>query len=329
MENLDLNIDNYNLEDILNLFNIDFNFDESGLKRAKQKVLKCHPDKSGLDKKYFLFFTKAYKYLYFIYDFRKKKYDDTCVYSNNYNNSNNKNNNNYNNKISKSNNEIIENIEYENILSNSEKEETIEILKGNKHIKENFNEWFNKMFEEHKISSEADTDGYGNWLNNDENFKNSKQEHCNNISKMNESINKIKKEKYSIIEHNDFAELHTTKNNFSDLINEKIDDYSSDVFNKFSYNDLRKAHEETLIPVCDNVKRQEFKSVGDYEIFRKQQDTNEKVYSLEESKKILENSKKNSEKIDNQRAFKLAKQDEEIQKNNDKFWSKLKLLTNS
>ena len=73
----------------------------------------------------------------------------------------------------------------------------------------------------------------------------------------------------------------------------------------------------------------EFKSVGDYEIFRKQQETQGIVYSMEESKRILENNKKNNEKIDNQRAFKLAKQDEEIQKTNDKFWSKLKLLTNT
>jgi hypothetical protein len=319
MESLDLDIDNYSLEDILNLFNIDYNFDEAGLKRAKQTVLKSHPDKCGLDKKYFLFFTKAYKYLYFIYDFRKKKYDDTCVYNNN-------NNNNNNNRFK---NEIIDDIEYEDILSSSEKKETIEILNNNKQIKENFNEWFNKMFEEHKITSESEREGYGNWLKDDDNFNNFQNEQCNNIDKMNESINKMKKDRYSIIEHNDFSELYSTKNNFSDLLNDKVDDYSSDVFNKFGYNDLRKAHEETLIPVSDNVKRQQFNSVGDYEIFRKQQETQGIVYSMEESKQILENNKKNNEKIDNQRAFKLAKQDEEIQKTNDKFWSKLKLLTNT
>ena len=314
MENLDLNIDNYSLQDILNLFEIDYNFDEYGLKTAKQIVLKSHPDKSGLDKKYFLFFTKAYKYLYFIYDFRKKKYDDS--YSNN-------------KKFSTTKNEIIYDIEYGDILSNTEKKETIKILNNNKHVKENFNEWFNKIFEEHKITTDSESEGYGNWLKDDDNFNNSYNEQCNNINKMNESINKIKEDKYSIIKHNDFSEIYSTKNNFSDLLNDKIDDYSSDVFNKFSYNDLKKAHQESLIPVSDNIRRQEFKSVGDYQIFRKQQETQNIIYSMEESKKILENNKKNNEKIDNQRAFKLAKQDEEIQKTNDKFWSKLKLLTNT
>ena len=69
---VDLDINNYNLEDILNLFKIPVNFDEQDLKRAKQVVLKTHPDKSGLDSKYFLFYSKAYKMLYSVWDFRKK-----------------------------------------------------------------------------------------------------------------------------------------------------------------------------------------------------------------------------------------------------------------
>ena len=58
MDNLDLDINNYELEDLLNLFKIPMDFDESDLKKAKQIVLKTHPDKSGLDAKYFYFFQK-------------------------------------------------------------------------------------------------------------------------------------------------------------------------------------------------------------------------------------------------------------------------------
>ena len=36
METIDLDIDNYNLNDILNLFKLDADFDENDLKRAKQ-----------------------------------------------------------------------------------------------------------------------------------------------------------------------------------------------------------------------------------------------------------------------------------------------------
>ena len=56
MESFDLNINNYDLNDLLNLFNIPFDFDNSHLKTCKRRVHMSHPDKSGLDKDYYLFF---------------------------------------------------------------------------------------------------------------------------------------------------------------------------------------------------------------------------------------------------------------------------------
>ena len=61
MSDFDLNITNYNVEDILNLFNLPYNFDKTELKNAKQIALKTHPDKSGLDKEIFMFFMKAFE----------------------------------------------------------------------------------------------------------------------------------------------------------------------------------------------------------------------------------------------------------------------------
>ena len=71
-ENLDLNIQNYNLNDLLNLFKLNTNFTEEDLKNAKKIVLKIHPDKSKLDKKYFLFFSSAYKILFQLYNFKNR-----------------------------------------------------------------------------------------------------------------------------------------------------------------------------------------------------------------------------------------------------------------
>ena len=68
---VDLDIDNYNLEDILKLFNVPLNFNEEDMKTAKKMTLMTHPDKSGLDKDYFLFYSKAYKKLHGIYTFRQ------------------------------------------------------------------------------------------------------------------------------------------------------------------------------------------------------------------------------------------------------------------
>ena len=66
MDNIDLNIHNYDLNDLLNLFKIPFNFSEEHLKQAKKMVLKTHPDKSRLDKKYFLFYRISYSPYFWI-----------------------------------------------------------------------------------------------------------------------------------------------------------------------------------------------------------------------------------------------------------------------
>ena len=60
MSNIDLNIDNYSLEDLLNLFKINIDFNKNDLKRAKNIVLNTHPDKSRLPNEYFFFFSKLF-----------------------------------------------------------------------------------------------------------------------------------------------------------------------------------------------------------------------------------------------------------------------------
>ena len=61
MSEVDLDIENYELEDILNLFKLQYNFVEADLKRAYRIALKLHPDKSGLDAEYFRFYLDNHK----------------------------------------------------------------------------------------------------------------------------------------------------------------------------------------------------------------------------------------------------------------------------
>ena len=58
---IDLNIENYSLNEILQLFKLDYNFGEMELKKAKRIVLQTHPDKSKLSKEYFVFTLKRIK----------------------------------------------------------------------------------------------------------------------------------------------------------------------------------------------------------------------------------------------------------------------------
>ena len=134
MENLDLNIENYDLNDLLSLFKLDFNFNESDLKRVKKSVLQSHPDKSKLDKKYFLFFTSAYKIIYSIYEFRYKSSKNQST-------------------------------EY-----TIEKDESKELLLKDLQKNSEFNKIFNELFEKNKISDDDNESGYGDWIKSDENI---------------------------------------------------------------------------------------------------------------------------------------------------------------
>jgi len=84
IDSIDLNINNYSREDLYKLFGLNSSIilTEDIMRESKKIVLKTHPDKSQLDKKYFLFFSEAYKQLFSIYEFQnklssKKKIDET------------------------------------------------------------------------------------------------------------------------------------------------------------------------------------------------------------------------------------------------------------
>ena len=66
MQGVDLEINNYSVEELFGLFHIQ-HLDEETMKTAKKIVLKTHPDKSKLDPKYFLFYSQAYRRLFGIY----------------------------------------------------------------------------------------------------------------------------------------------------------------------------------------------------------------------------------------------------------------------
>jgi hypothetical protein len=70
---LDLNIDNYGIDDLLNVFQITPHFDVEDLKSVKRKALQFHPDKSNLPHEYFLFFMTAYKIIKDVWIFKNTK----------------------------------------------------------------------------------------------------------------------------------------------------------------------------------------------------------------------------------------------------------------
>ncbi len=290
--NINLNIDEYELADLLSLFKLDFDFTENDLKQVKKMVLKTHPDKSGMDKQYFLFFSEAYKIIYSIHQFRHKstsgKVDNDITYQ---------------------------------VEKDEHKEALLTKLKG----KPNFNALFNELFEKYKLTEEAIESGYGDWLKSEENM----DTRATTMAGMNESFQEKKKEVRSLVKIDRIEECNAYGGSSGgyDLSGDKPDYYSSGLFSQLGYEDLKKAHVESVIPVTheDYLSRPKYQSVD--ELQRSEAYQSATPLSLTQSKDYLEKQKYADSKNDVQRAFKLAKQDEDARKKNEGWMSHFKTLT--
>jgi hypothetical protein len=288
---LDMNIDNYELQDLLDLFHLDYNFNEEDLKKTKKTVLMTHPDKSNLSKEYFLFFSAAYKIIYSIYEFRYKS---------------------------------IHQAQTSNIKANkytTEKDEEREMLLNNLKQQPNFNKIFNDLFEKYNIKDNETEGGYGDWLKSEEDLDNTRT----TMNEMNEKFELKKKKVQSIIVHKDVEEMDSGNGHF-ELTRDKPEYYSSSLFSSLQYEDLKKAHVESVIPVTqeDYQNRKKFRNVDEMQRYNAEQ--NSEPLSLKQANDYLNQKKSYQDKNDVSRAFKLAKQDEQARKANVGWMSGFKQL---
>lgn len=121
---MDLDLDNYSLDDLLRLFKLRVDFDDDALKAAKQIVLATHPDKSKLPSEYFIFFSKAYKLLHYVHQTKQCK---STTYT---------------------------------LESDEFKGEVVRQFSAT----EDFNKQFNALFEKHFVADEETRKGHGDWL---------------------------------------------------------------------------------------------------------------------------------------------------------------------
>jgi len=291
MSEVDLDIENYELEDILNLFRLQYNFVEADLKRAYRMALKLHPDKSGLDGEYFRFYMKAYKIVENIFNFRNRK--KKCAY------------------------DVVYNAKETDI--SEDKAVLLHSLNG-KSIKE-FNKWFNEQFEKAKVNDDENDSGYGKWIKENEVSEHNEKV---SLSEFGRVFEKKKTECKALVKYNGVQD--TEGSGGYNLVRDKVENYSSGLFSKLSYEDFKKAHTETVVPVTreDYEKKEKFSSLEMYKQHRDSQNT--APPSLQQSRQYLAERDKNENVLHARRAFKILKRDEEIEKNNKKWWSNLQRL---
>lgn len=294
----DFNIDNYSLDDILHLFKIPKDFNEEDMAYAKKIVLKTHPDKSRLPPEYFLFYSKAYKKLHFMWQFKsqgkngKKSYEDLLL-------------------------EQEQNINSFELSNNQKKLLNSHISEEKKKGKE-FNSWFNEQFEKHRLEQ---TEGYGDWLRSNEDIE---EERTIAYSQLGEEIEKKKQHVRSLVVHKGIDEIYLNLScGASNLTGDAPDSYSSGLFSSLQYEDLRKAHVESVIPVTmeDYEKMPKFRNINEYNNYR----NNQSITPLSEAQanEYLSNKSRLEEVQSTERAYKLAQQLEESNKMQTNFWGSL------
>jgi len=293
---MDLNIDNYSINDIYKLFGVQNKIlTDDVMRESKKIVLKTHPDKSRLEPKYFLFFSKAYKRLFGIYEFQNK---------------------------------TTKKIEDKNEFYDSSKGEILnKMFEREKDLKKsgNFNKWFNEQFDKHKLEDNLEN-GYGDWLKSNEDIVD-----VGNVSQANmgAEIEKRKKQVQTMTTYNGVNDPYASTFGGSTLMEYNKNFSSGTLFSSdgMGYTDLRQAYIESVIPVTqeDYQKMPKFKNMEEYKNHRNNVDVT--PIDKTEAMRQLYNQNKDLESESAALAFHYAKQSEKAKKNQESFWSGLKQLT--
>jgi len=291
----DLDIENYSFEELLRLFELREDFNEYDLKNAKKIVLRLHPDKSGLPSEYFLFYSKAYKLIFHIWEFKNKS-----------------DNKGYQGLWSVEDKKTVMDGDMKDIIVDRQ---TILTNKLEKMNVNEFNNWFNGEFEKCKIVRDNES-GYDEWL------KSNKSE--DNQVEMDIELHKNRVKE--LIVYDGVHELPSYAYGGSELNSDKPSEFNSEPFSVLSYQDLYTAHTIPVIPVSDSdyVDYEYRKSIDSYKKYSDDQIA--KSYQNQKGEDYLYQQTKKEEIMGTELAYRLAKETEESEKKNSLFWSKLMTL---
>lgn len=254
---LNLNIQTYTFDELLDLFHLSKDFTSEDLKLAKKQVLLTHPDKSNLSPEYFIFFKKAFEMVVKHYEEQNKQniivpdtqIDYTPLGSLNYG--------------------------IQQIISKSSSSK--------------LNKKFNEVFE--KTMAVRPDPSQNEWFQSE----NPEMDYGKvNAENMGSIFQKIKQNSNGLVNYKgvDLYQPQTGMN----LYDADTTAYaSSDIFGNLKYDDIRKVHkDQTVFAVSENdfQKVKQFHSVEEYKQTR---NSNVEPMTKSESETLLEKQKKEKE----------------------------------
>lgn len=290
VHNLDINT--YSLDDLLNLFELDYNLSTNDMLQAKRKVLMMHPDKSNLPSKYFIFYKKAYE---IVLDLHRSKNKIT------------------EGAINPMQPKYTTDIQYNNLGSNNsgitQTNETDLRSKVGKMVQTgDFSKVFNSVYEENmakKINKDRNT-----WFQQETPDMYSGK----NIttSNMAAAIEEAKRKQQAVSVYRGVKPLkYSGGNSIYDEDEDELDTQGNyiecDVFSKFKFEDIRKVHrDQTVMAVSesDYDKVEKYASVEQYNQARSRNMGN--VASKAESEAILQ------QQMEHERILMMRKQQRDL-----------------
>ena len=182
-----------------------------------------------------------------------------------------------------------------------------------------FNEWFNREFESMKLKDEYTENGYGEWLNND--IDTDTHDNCKNINDVHNSIQKQREKLYQLAKHTEILDYNDS--GYCDIGNNAPDNYSSGMFSRLAFQDLKQAHTETVIPVKEE---DAILKHNNLDTIKRERGMEIDPIDQEQSIRMLNKKKDRDNRNDTTRIYKLIKQQEQVEKNNNEWWKRYKLL---
>ena len=145
---------------------------------------------------------------------------------------------------------------------------------------------------------------------------------------MGDAFHKERLKAKELIEYKGVQELNTIGNTMgTDLAMSRPDNYSSDLFSKLPYEDLRKAHEENVVPVFENDVKRDYNSLEQLQF---QRDANRRSFvplSGDELKQHFKEKKYSESMATSKRAFALARQAEQAAEARKNFNKNFQFIT--
>lgn len=240
-----LNIQNYSLEELLGLFNLNYQIDVEDMKRAKKKVLMMHPDKSRKDPKYFLFYKKAYELIYQFYVQQQKQNMD----------------------VNQESAKVYHNMDEQHAETTKQQiNQQMEKMEGS-----SFQNKFNTLFEENMSQKPDPTKN--EWFTQ-ENASFDVPSEGVSSKNMGQAFDQMKQQSSGLVKYQGVQNLMQQGGGSSLYDDNDNQSYvSSDPFGKLKFDDLRKVHkDETVFAVSesDYGKMQTFNNVDEFTRARNQ-----------------------------------------------------------